>query len=106
MPDTIIEVFTVANLNGQFAPHTGHIQPTVVGVPDAPPQDILHSADDVEGDIVHIKIANVDPDPSLGTEAETDNPIGQPEAETLSGDTPTTADEASTGRTTRSKKVI
>lgn len=49
-------VIQVSDLNGAFAPQDGNIQPQVVGVPEPVQVEVVHSADEVEGDIVVAKI--------------------------------------------------
>lgn len=49
-------VIQVDDLNGQFAPQTGNTQPTVLGVPEPVQVEIVHTADDVEGGILHAKV--------------------------------------------------
>lgn len=45
-------VKSVEDLNGQFSPHTGNIQPTVVDVQHPVQVEVIYSADDVPGGIV------------------------------------------------------
>lgn len=51
-----IEIVKVEDLNGEFSPQTGNIQPTVVGVPEPVQVEVIHSADEVKGDIVEARV--------------------------------------------------
>lgn len=49
-------IVQVGDLNGQFAPQAGNIQPVVVGCPEPVQIEVIHSADDGDGDIAAVKI--------------------------------------------------